>query len=430
MASPFSKIKRAISYLRSFLDYNREEYQDAARNIRAGEGWNLPVYAEGLYRLAEGLEGSLYEDLYPKLTEEEIASDDEILDLITNLITALEREDPFFADIAKVKSESALPSIAGIVHSLVKKALYQLRETLQLAAEDREAAAKEAAAPQAVPAPEFRIGIVTATIEELEAVRQLMEEVVTLPRVNDDAHTYYSGYFKNEQKAIPVILTRCMHQGTSAAAVLTTKLIMIYQPALVVMLGHAAGNRNMASEVKVGDILVAEMAVDYDQVSIVTKKDANGEPYTVEKDRKHSISADGTLTDKILQFATQTTVLADIKAGYRQADLFKTPLNLKAGKVISGDALVRSDTWFEQITGENAGTIGLDMETYGFYYAAQNTVFRKKPLFVSLKSVSDFGSERHRYEPEIKPHPVRIGYATYTSAGFFQRFALAHLPLE
>jgi nucleoside phosphorylase len=220
-----------------------------------------------------------------------------------------------------------------------------------------------------------------------------------------------------------------MHQGTASAATLTTKLVLSYSPNFVAMLGHAAGNRNLASGLKVGDIMLAETSVDYDQVSILTRKMADGEQETIEKDRKHVITADGTLVDAIIQFATQTDILNKIKDGYPSEDLFTHSLNLKPGKLISGNALIRSEEWFQKMINENTGTIGLDMETHGFYYAAQNTVFKNKPLFISLKSVSDYGSERHDYNKAIKSHIIRINYATYTSANFLFHFAINCLPL-
>ncbi|WP_316828779.1 hypothetical protein [Pedobacter miscanthi] len=172
-------------------------------------------------------------------------------------------------------------------------------------------------------------------------------------------------------------------------------------------------------------VMIASSSVDYHQVVYKMQRGADGELEQVESDRKMEIFADPTLVRSIEAFA-QKDILTAIQAGYPHANLFE-PLRAITGKIITGGALMRSDELFEKLTNENAGTIGLDMETYGVYYAAEHTVFEEKPLFISLKSVSDFGGKGTEITKEQKA--VKTKYATYTSAQFFYRYSLACLPL-
>jgi hypothetical protein len=201
MASQFSKIKRAINNLKSFLEYNYDEYHEAGKSFRSGQGWHLPQFEHELFAVMSGLEGNLFQELYPKLTDEVPATDNEILDFINSFVTVLENEKVLFTKIAGIRDESsALHTVAGIIQSLVIKALYQLKETLSLAEEDREFATKDATNIQTDRVDDFRMGIVTATTEEFEAVRVLLQDFKSLPRANNDAHTYYSGYFQKDEK--------------------------------------------------------------------------------------------------------------------------------------------------------------------------------------------------------------------------------------
>jgi nucleoside phosphorylase len=174
--------------------------------------------------------------------------------------------------------------------------------------------------------------------------------------------------------------------------------------------------------------MVADTSVDYDQVTVI-EKSVDGVPEIKEKDKKVVITANANLLQKIGYFARHTDILERIRTKYPAYKLFHQTLNVKPGKIISGNALVRSESWFQKMIEDNSGAVGLDMETNGFYYAAENTLFKNKPLYISIKSVSDYGSHRNDFPDGIKDASVRVPYAIYTSANFFFHFALTCLPI-
>ena len=158
-----------------------------------------------------------------------------------------------------------------------------------------------------------------------------------------------------------------------------------------------------------------------------TREGADKQPELYQDDRKMEIFANATLARDIEEFSQLPDLLSDIQKGHPNGDLFKT-LRVLPGKMITGDSLMRAEVLFDKLIEENAGSVGLDMETYGVYYAGVHTVFEKQPLFISIKSVSDFGNKGKEITKEQRQ--VKTPYATYTSAEFFYRYSLACLPLK
>lgn len=434
MASKHTKIPRAVAEFKRFLDYNHSAYYEASKHIDSHGGWRIPYYSSEIFRLVANLEGNLYEGLYPKLTEENPAPDEEIMQTFRALLNQFTQDSQVFEKIIAKKKENGedvyLTDAEGITHELVHKAIYKLKEVIQLAEEDLISSRTEpnqAEVQGSTNDQQYLIGIVTATTAEFQAVKSKLTGSTQLPTFQDDSQIYHDGVIAGNGKRISIILTQCHHQGTAAASTTTTKLILRYKPKLVVMLGHAAGNKKLLKTLNLGDLLICSEAVDYDQVTVIQSKGAKQK--IKEKDRKVSVPADSTLISLLDQFASSGAMLSAIKQRFNGCNLFAHTLSYKVGKIISGDALVRSEKWFEKIIQDNTGAIGLDMETYGVYYSSLHTLFKNKPLFISIKSVSDFGSNNSRYPQGLESPEVRVPYAIHTSVEFFFEFAIHNLPL-
>lgn len=423
MASKHSKIQRSIQEMKSFLDYHYDEYKDAYTHIRSGQGWKIQNFQRELFDLNENLFMNLYEELYIKLKEGNPATDEEILNQFKSLLKFFEDSDILFINILEKKDDQIFETIEGIIRELLYKAIYKLREVIQLAQEDL-IRSNESVDIQN----EFLIGIVTATSDEYKSVKSLMVNGQDLPTEKNDTLVYHKGVFEKGDKRINVILTQCHHQGMASSTSTTTKMILRFKPSIIAMLGHAAGNKNIAESLGLGAIMICSESVDYHQLSISQKTNSDGEIEIREKDRKITIPADSALLMRLERFC-ETSIIERIKDAYKYKEKFEGPLNYKVGKVITGDVLARSEEWFNKVMTDNSGAIGLDMETYGVYYAAMNTIFADKPIFISIKSVSDFGSHNERWSADLKKPAMRIDYAVYTSSRFFYEFALEHLPL-
>ena len=90
MASKHTRIKRSIEELKNFLEYYADEYRDAYKNIRPGQGWGIENFADEIYDLLNNIYGNLYDGLYQKLIEESPATDEEILNQIKSILVYFE----------------------------------------------------------------------------------------------------------------------------------------------------------------------------------------------------------------------------------------------------------------------------------------------------------------------------------------------------
>jgi nucleoside phosphorylase len=428
MASKYTKIARAIEEFKSFLDYNKEEYSYAYKHIKKSSGFAINYYEDELYNLAQVLPNNLYEEIYPKLIDSNPCSDEEIILSFKGTLKFCEEKRLVFDNILTKKNEQNEDVYfnihENILHHLTCKTILKLKEVIKLAEEDIITHNNTLISDNS-----YLIGIITATFAEFNYVKDRLKltDENLLPFSEEDLHPYYEGSINEGEKKLGVILTRLHHQGLAAASTVTTKLILRFKPHLVVMLGHAAGNKNLLNDLNLGDILICETSVNYDQLIITQKDYKEKDSEITEKEKKFSIESNKTLVHMIENFASKD-VLNSIKEISPIRHLFAHELGYKKGKLISGDALVRSEDWFKKVVSDNHGTIGLDMETYGVYYSAQHTTSNKLD-FISIKSVSDFGSHKNNF-PEKLNRSDRVAYALHTSGEFFFKFAITHLPFK
>lgn len=413
MASKYTKITRSINEFKNFLEHYQDIYLDAYKHIRGGMGWNLKYYEEETYKLSNNLYNYLYNDLYPKLFEDNPSTDEDILYQFESNLNFLEKSLELFQKIIDKSEEKVLYSADGILQDLVIKAIYKLREVLTLAREDLNFQVK-------LKKENFLIGIITSTPVEHQFVLDLLSDYKACLFDEADSNLYYEGFFEKNGKKIKIILTQTHHQGIAAASTTTTKLILKYNPEIIFMTGHQAGNKNLKNTHSLGHILIGEESVDYQQNEIIQKSDGKID----EKDRKLSIRIDSWLKSMLSQFSQKQILLDDIKELYNEKSIFPENLRAHIGKILSGSALLRASDKFETIITQNPGTVGLDMETFGFYYACENTRTKNHPKFVSIKSISDFGEQKLGSSlDKLQPH-IRQNYACFTSANFVFEFII------
>lgn len=384
MPSQYSRINRATDEFKNFLEYYRDEYEDAYKYMRPGQGWVIPYRAEYIFELANSMYGSLYDSIHPLLFAEEPATDEDLLDRFKGLSAYLEKQEVEFEDIAEHHEEKVLDANISTVYGLYRKLRYKLREIIRLAETDIDNSQTAATGQHPLPVssenPTRLVGIITATDEEEQAVLRLMLGRPQPSAYNaQDSSIYYRGEFQKDGRTIPVVLVRTHHQGVAAASNTTTKLLLSYQPSLVVMLGHAAGNRNVPSA-HLGDVLIASESVDYHQIELVQRKDPDtGDTTFAERDKKYPIHIDAFLLGRLRMVAQRKELAEEIKEAYGSKELFKDSISCRVGKFVTGGVLMRSEERIKQIVADNPGTIGLDMETHGFYYACARPCEQLEP---------------------------------------------------
>ena len=205
----------------------------------------------------------------------------------------------------------------------------------------------------------------------------------------------------------------CLRMGAVEAALLSAKLIAKYRPRMIIMVGICAGRED---KVAYGDIIVGSPVWDYTLNSKII-----GEPG---KDKKtlpgpDYINIDRGLLSKIDIFANAKNFFDMIHSNWQGEKPRHAPSFVTAPSA-TGPAVVADPDVFKQIKELSHRDVkGIEMEAYGVYAAARMAA-NPKPMFLSIKSVCDYGDflKDDKYQK----------YAAYTSASSAVEFIKIHYP--
>ena len=262
---------------------------------------------------------------------------------------------------------------------------------------------------------EYDVAIVTALhVPELQAVLDLNAEWSQLQLPNDPT-AYFAGVFKDGSKRLKVIASAANQMGMAATSVLSMKLIQHFRPKVLAMLGIAAGVPGR--DLNYGDIIVASQSWNYDSgKKLVTEMGARFDP-----DPNFLPLAIG-FKEKLLRLEAEQKFVDNIQRKWRGIATGNR-LRVAVGPLASGSAVIADESVTKMLKEQQQRKLlGIDMETYGMLYAAENCS-KPQPIPISLKSVCDFAdsSKDDRFQT----------YAAYTSAEYFREFALSELePLD
>jgi nucleoside phosphorylase len=267
---------------------------------------------------------------------------------------------------------------------------------------------------------DFDLAILTALWKpELQAVHAL--PLTWQPRsIPNDPTDYCVGVPTGDAPAIKVVSASCSQMGIASAAVLAMKLIVHFRPRYLAVCGIAAGVRDAG--VKLGDVLIAEQSWDYE--SGKRRPNAQGESVLLPDPHHIPISAD--LRDRFAECVGKDKYVTEIETLWKSAKP-ATPLRSFLGPVGSGAAVVEDRGLVASVKHHARKLIGIEMETYGAFFAAQNCC-KPRPSAFAIKSVVDFADDQKNDSAQE--------YAAFTSAQYLWRFALDHLastpplPLE
>lgn len=261
---------------------------------------------------------------------------------------------------------------------------------------------------------QYDLAIITALrATEFDSVLGL-EGDWQLTKIPNDSSEYYSGIFRRGTKQIKVIASFAPQMGMVAAAVLTMKMISSFRPKYVAMTGISAGIRGNNN---LGDILIADLS--FDCGSGKTKTGPNGEEIFEPDYRTIALSTD--LRDEILSCQGSRHYLDEIKQKW-PSNKPSTELNIHIGPFATGANVIQNVSVVNDIQGHARKLIGLDMEAYGVFYAANNCTKPRPRGVLSIKSVCDF-ADNEKNDSYQK-------YAAYTSASFLYNFALDKIDFE
>lgn len=248
------------------------------------------------------------------------------------------------------------------------------------------------------------VSIITSTIEEFNSIREKLINVEEIEVGNKDSIIYYKGEIKNSKNNIKIVLPFPLSMGIESTVLVTTKVLNYFNPKYIFMVGICAGNKNLT---KIGDIIIAEKSLNYNEI-VETKKEGKE---SVKKFMQTAEAINKNLKSRI-SLLSKTKYISEIREQCSSLKNIPENLTCHIGLLVTGSSLVRSGEKIKEINESYYNVKGLDMETYGFYYAANNTYKNQQPYFASIKAVSDYGDEtKHKMSAK-----ERKNYALYTSS--------------
>jgi nucleoside phosphorylase len=203
---------------------------------------------------------------------------------------------------------------------------------------------------------------------------------------------------------ITVVAGAPTYMGLTATAIVSTQMLLMFRPRMIMMMGIAAGTKTEGRGF--GDVLVADPSVDYASGKLTLVK---GEP-AFQPDT-FPLPIDSRLRALVQEDIRTRDGLDTIRRDWLHAKP-PTDLNVHIGALGAADQVVDTSARVEQVKQHWRKLIGLEMETYALYRAAHEAP-APKPLYVSFKSVCDFGESKKDDWQE---------YAAYTSATYGHRY--------
>lgn len=259
---------------------------------------------------------------------------------------------------------------------------------------------------------EIDICIVTALADpEQKAVLQwpIIWSADTVP-VDSNTNVRKGVMTSDQGEQLTVILACSRRMGSTEAACLTSKLIERFRPRIVAMSGICAG---MEGPVNLGDAILGSPVWDWTS----SKWDVDNDGVDRVLPAPHYMEVPPEVASRFKLLQDDKQLLDRIRSAW-PATVPSTALNLHIGPCASGPIVVADGKTLERLKLEqNRQILGLEMEAYGVYYAAQFAGL-PRPLVLSVKSVCDFADPRK--------NDAMQKYAAYTSAQILLAFFLRY----
>lgn len=239
------------------------------------------------------------------------------------------------------------------------------------------------------------VALITVTATE-EAGLNHMYDKWDLLHIEGDDQRYYETSFERDGKPLKVVTARPDEMGMTAAGILAMKMISLFKPKYVIMVGIAAGvaYKNDVDQIY-GDVVVPDIVWDYSSGKFVSLKNASvnfgGIGFIP---RPHFIN-----TDESMLEAVKRAMASE-----------ENECRVHIGPMACGSAVVaNSEVVEKQIHAQYGNTAALDMESYAVMYAVKQAP-APKPKGLIVKSVCDYANEEKSDQYQK--------FAAFTSAQF------------
>ena len=258
------------------------------------------------------------------------------------------------------------------------------------------------------------IAIVTAVEAEYNAAKALYDGWKTVESPNDSTIYQITTVMINDSPKT-IVLTLLPEMGMTAASCFTTKLLQLFNPNQVYMIGICGG---IKGEVDLTDVIVASASWDYGSGKIKPKT-TDTDYYELEPS-PNQIGINASIGSEIITYKDEfITEIISEWASIHPRNKINPKVHLSP--MPSGAAVICDKEVFSQIIRpQHRKCVGLDMETYGVYFAA--THCSRNPVdFLSIKSVSDFA--------DIEKNDDYHSACCFISSNFLKKFIERHNDL-
>lgn len=270
---------------------------------------------------------------------------------------------------------------------------------------------------------DYDVAIITALqVPENDMLKQVITEQDKwrlLAVKHDLCTSYYSTTLQtSKHNNIKIVTCFSNQMGGEAISSLTTKVIYHFRPKYVFMTGIMAATKH--ENVNLGDIIVAQEV--FNGASGKIKDGAKKQDAKIQliPDFKH-FNTDPSFLNIVNNLKNNKSLLHDIVDGFT-SEGYKpdTELQIHTGPVASMPAVVVSTELVNSLVGHVRKLVGIEMESYGMFYAAENSVEPRPKLVATIKSVSDFADAQKNDSCQL--------YASYTSAALLKYILIHMLP--
>lgn len=262
----------------------------------------------------------------------------------------------------------------------------------------------------------YDVAIITALqTPELSEILKLGSDWTKINLAEDDCTTYYSTTITNSRgKKIKCVATSSYQMGSTASSLLTSKIINFFRPKYLFMTGICAAIYD--KNINFGDILVATEVWDGASGKI---KDINEDSQLFLPDYRH-LSLPVPFLNIISRLRNDRTLLNQIRDSFPTKNgLPSTILKIHTGPMVSMPAVISSQSVVSELSKHSRKLLGIEMEAYGMFFAANNAS-RPRPLMTaSLKSVSDY-ADQHKADDYQE-------YCSYTSSRLLEYIIINEL---
>ena len=250
----------------------------------------------------------------------------------------------------------------------------------------------------AIPAARVDLAIVCALPDPEEAEVLKLPWNWSPPRPINNLVFVRDGYVELEGRRFTVCVTTAPRMGMVSTALRSAAVITALQPRLLAMTGICAGVRG---KVNLGEVLFADPAWDFQSGKRV--KDKDNTQFSI---RPHHLPAPALIRSHIDQIRAKKETLLKLTSDYTGNAL--GVIKVVPGPVASGSAVLADGEVIKEIRAQHGELIGVEMEIYGLYAAAQ-MASNPQPLCFALKGVCDFA------DPDKADDAQQ--FAAYASAG-------------